>query len=145
MEKAHRPNNMAIVPCNRESLCRLFVEFLTPYHHLTSRESDVFAVIIEQYFRLRSQCESPSMVRTLLWSSASRADLRRMLGMSQPHFQMVITKLREKGVLKGEDINPKFLPHISPDSRSLELRVIFDYSTKEVKEKPIDETVEARS
>ena len=142
--KAHRPINIAEIKCTQESLCRVWVEFLTPYHHLTKRQRDVFAVIMSQYFRIMFQCGSKNMVRTLLWSSQSRADMRRMLGMSQPHFQMVLAKLRECGVLRGDDINPRYLPHITPDSRSIEMRVIFDYSNPQNKEMPVDEIIGAR-
>lgn len=152
-EKAHRPFNVSYVKCSKEDMLRKWIEFLTPYHHLANRERDVFAVIMNQYFRLKSQCDDPVMVRTLLWASKSRAEMRRILNMSQPHFQMVLAKLRDRGaLLKHEinrdnikiteyDINDRYLPHITQSSRSFEYRIIFDYSTPEIKETPIDEAV----
>lgn len=142
-EKAHRPINLAFVKCGTiEKFYDAWAEFMTPYHHLARRERNVFAVILAQYFRLRSQCSDESMVHSMLWSSASRSEMRRQLNISQPHFQMVLAKLRERGVLlKNDTINPRLMPHIYPDSRSLELRLVFDYSTPSNKETPIDETV----
>lgn len=142
-EKAHRPTNLAFVKCETiEKFYDAWAEFMTPYHHLARRERNVFAIILAQYFRLRSRCDDESMIHSMLWSSKSRSEMRRQLGISQPHFQMVLAKLRERGVLINDDhINPRLMPHIRPDSRSLELRLVFDYSTPINKEVPIDETV----
>lgn len=120
----------------------MWIEFLTPYHGLASRQRDVFAVIMSQYFKLREKCDSPAMIRTLLWSSGTRAEMRRLLGMSQPHFQMVLAKLRESGVLiNKDDINPRYLPEITPGCKSFEFRIVFDFSTPENRETPADEAV----
>lgn len=142
---AHRPNNLIYLKCSDESFYRMFVEFYTPFHHLAVREKDVMAKIISQYFKLREQCEDPVMLRELLWSKSSRQDMRIALGMSQPHFQMVLGKLRDVGVLKDGDINPRYLPHIRPENRSssFELRVVFDWTSQSSPEKPSDETVQA--
>lgn len=146
---AHRPNNLIYLKCTDESFFRTFVEIYTPWHNLASREKDVMAKIISQYFKLRQQCEDPTMLRELLWSQSSRQDMRESLGMQPPHFLMVMKKLRDAGVLlpcgstNCYDINPKFLPHIQPSStsKSFELRIVFDYSTTEQPEVPSHETV----
>lgn len=146
-EKEHRPRNVVLVPCTKESFFKVWVTFMRPWHRLAPREGDVFAIIMQQYFNLKPKCEGPTVLRTLLWSGGSRQEMRRMLGMSQPHFQMVLKKLREAGVLmgnEGEDINPRYLPKISEDSKTFELRVIFDYSTPSIRETPADETVTSR-
>lgn len=142
--KGHRPLKIARVKCTRDSFFKVWVVFMRPYHRLAPREGDVFATIIAQYFKLKAVCESPSILRALLWSSTSRTDMRKALGMSQPHFQLILKKLRDCGALIGQDINPRYLPHISPDSNSFELRVIFDYSTPDKKEMPSIEIIENR-
>lgn len=145
METAHRPIKLAHAKTTRNGFFRNFIEFMTPYHHLAPRERDVFAEIMSMYFRIRQDCDSPSMILELLWSSKSTAEMRRILGMSQPHFQMVKKKLNQCGVLMDDgSINPRYLPPMKVmDSTSLELRVIFDYSTPEVPETPVHETVES--
>ena len=145
-ETIHRPIKRAHVKSySFENCCENWIEFLTPYHHLSKRLRQVFATIMAQYFRLKSQCESPAMIRTLLWSRSCRAEMRRSLNISQPHFQMALAKLRSAGALIGEDLNVRYLPPVRPDSKTFEFRVIFDYSTPQNTEKPINETVESGS
>ena len=137
----HRPNNVIYLKCSEGSFFRMWIEFLTPFHKLATREKDVAARILTQYFRLKEQCSNPDMLRELLWSQSSRLDMRTSLGLSQPHFQMILRKLRDVGVLNGENINPRYLPHIIPDSSTFELRVLFDYSSPTSPEAPASETV----
>lgn len=137
---ADRPHKYISLKCTGESFFRAWIEFLTPYHRLARRERDVFATIMAQYFRLKSQCDDPAMVRTLLWSSKSRVEMRRILNMSQPHFQMVLAKLRERGALMGEDINPRYIPNITEGNKSLQLCILFDWSTPEDKQNVSVET-----
>lgn len=140
---AHRPNKLIYQKCSTSSFFRMWVEFLTPFHHLAMREKDVFAKILEQYFTIREQCDDPVMCRELLWSASSKTDIRNSLNMSQPHFQMVLGKLRENGVIKDNIINPRYIPHIKQGSSTFELRVVFDYSTTDMPEIPSNETVTA--
>lgn len=125
----HKPNNIIYLKCSEGSFNRMWLEFLTPFHKLAAREKDVAARILTQYFRLKESCSEPVMLRELLWSQSSRLDMRSSLGLSQPHFQMILRKLRDVGFLSGEDINPRYLPHVAADSPLFELRVIFDRST----------------
>ena len=45
-----KPNNVLYVKCTRDSFYRAWLEILTPWHKLSSRERDVAARIISQYF-----------------------------------------------------------------------------------------------
>lgn len=51
------------------------------------------------------------------------------LGMSQAHFQMVLAKLKESGVLQNGDINPRYIPHKTEDPRFL-LQIVYDWSSQ---------------
>ena len=48
-----KPNNLFLIPCTENSFYRAWMEFLTPYHKLTSREKDVAAVAEQIEFHTR--------------------------------------------------------------------------------------------
>ena len=122
-------NNFFQVKCpNKAKFFRMWVELLSPWHNLTSREKDVFARIIEQYFILKNKVEDEDLLTEFLWTNSSRKDMRESLGISQPHFQMILAELRKAGVLNGEKINARYLPHLSDEPR-LGLFVTFDWSS----------------
>lgn len=124
-----KPNNVFLVTCTEDSFYRAWIEFLTPYHKLTSREREVAARLLMQYFKFRSSVSDPEVLHELMWSKRSRKDIMESLGMSPAHFQMVLGKLKSSGFLKDGDINPRFIPHtVEGDSRFM-LQVMFDWSS----------------
>lgn len=129
-----KPNNVFLVPCTEESFYRAWVEILTPYHKLTSREKDVAARILMQYFKFKESISDPEVLRDLLWSRKSRKDIMDSLRMSQAHFQMVLAKLKSSGFIVNGDINLRFIPHKTPDDARLLLHIMFDWSSSK---KPI--------
>ena len=124
-----KPNNVIYQKCTRVSFFRGWVEFLAPFHKLTSRERDVMARILVQYFKLKDNIPDPEVLKEVLWSQTSRKDMRESLGMSQAHFQMILAKLREAKVLVDGDLNPKYIPHVSDDPRFM-LSIVFDWSSE---------------
>ncbi|MBQ3950057.1 MAG: hypothetical protein II661_06240 [Bacteroidales bacterium] len=105
------------------------MEFLTPFHKLTSREKDLAARIIAQYFTLKESIPDPEVLREVLWSTRSRKDMRTSLGMTQAHFQMTLAKLREAEVVVNGDLNPRYIPHKTANDSKFILQVVFDWST----------------
>ena len=128
-----KPNNFFYVKCPDENrFFRSWVEFQTPYHHLTPREKDVAARILQQYFKFKMSMpedSDPDVLIELLWSRNSRRDMIASLQMSSPHFQMTLLKLRESGFLEGEKIGAKYLPTMTSGGKYLILQVMFDWSS----------------
>lgn len=123
-----KPNNVISLKCTEDSFYRLWMEFLAPFHKLTARERDVAARIIAQYFRLKENIPDPEVLREVLWSHKSRKDMRESLKMSPAHFQMVLAKLRESGVIKDGDLDPRYIPHKGQDPRFM-LSIVYDWSS----------------
>ena len=129
-----KPNNFFYVKCASDvNFLRSWMEFTTPYHHLTSREKDVAARILEQYFKFLENMPDlePDVRRELLWSRTSRRDMMASLKMTQANFQMTLQKLRKSGFLMNHDgdIAPHYIPHPVPRDNRLLLQVFFDWSS----------------
>ena len=124
-----KPNNIIRQGCTEYSFYRCWMEFLTPFHKLTSREKDLAARIIAQYFTLKESIPDPEVLREVLWSTRSRKDMRTSLGMTQAHFQMTLAKLREAEVVVNGDLNPRYIPHKTANDSKFILQVVFDWST----------------
>lgn len=123
-----KPNNTIVLKCTEDSFLRTWMEFLAPFHRLTSRERDVAARLLKQYFRLKSNIDDPEVLKDVLWSRTSRKDMMASLGMSPAHFQMTLAKLKKAGIIVNDGPNPKFIPHIGQDPRHM-LCIVFDWSS----------------
>lgn len=124
-----KPNKFVYLKCTEDSFYRMWFEFLTPFHKLTSRERDVAARIVAQWFRLGESISDPIVRNDVMWSQTSRCDMRESLGMSPAHFQMILGKLRQAGVLVDGAINKRYIPPKTGDPRFV-LSIIFDWSSK---------------
>ena len=125
-----KPNNLLPIKCTEDSFYRLWIEFLAPFHKLTSRERDVAARILAQYFKLRESISDPVVLKEVMWSQTSRKDMRESLKMSPAHFQMVLGELKKAGVLVDGDLNKRYIPQKTDDSRFV-FQIVFDWSSPE--------------
>lgn len=124
-----KPNNIARIACSsRSHFFRMWVEFLAPWHKLAPREMDVFARVLEQYYVISKKVQDPELIPEVMWTNASRKDMRESLGMTQPHFQMILKALKDAGVLVDDKINKRFIPHLTEDPR-FGFFVMFDWSS----------------
>ena len=124
-----KPNDYIYLKCvDSTHFFRQWMEFLTPFHKLTSREKDVAARIIAQYFKLKQSIPDPEVLKEVLWSNTSRKDMRESLGMSPAHFQMILRKLRDSGVLVDGDLYKKYIPSMGESPR-FTLCIMFDWSS----------------
>lgn len=124
-----KPNNNIYQKCTEASFYRLWFEFLAPFHRLPSRERDVAARILAQWFRLKDTTNDPELLKELLWSKTSRQDMMASLGMSPAHFQLVLRHLKAANVLVDDMINPKYIPHKSDGDPRFMLQIVFDWSS----------------
>lgn len=116
---------------SEDGFLRAWMEILTPFHKLTSREKDVAARILSQYFKMKAGIQDPFVLWEVMWSKNSRKDIMDSLGMSQPHFQLVLGKLRQCGfLLKDDEINPKYIPHRADGASRFMFLFVYDWSTE---------------
>lgn len=136
-----KPNNVISLKCEDfNQFIKVWITFLKPFHRLTPSESDVAARILVQYFKLKASVPDQNILYELLWTSKSRKDIMDSLKISRAWFQMVLSTLKSSGFLEGNRINPRYIPHITDESRFL-LDIVFDWSSPS---KPIDNEKEQK-
>lgn len=125
-----KPNNFIYLRClDADHFCRVWLEFLTPFHKLTVREKDVAARLLVQYFRFKDSVQDQEVLYELLWSKKSSKDIMDSLKMSPAHFQMIKAKLKNAGFIVDDKINRRFIPDMIPGSSRFALQIMFDWST----------------
>ena len=128
-----KPNQFIYLNSTDELFFRRWMEFLTPFHHMTAREREVAARILMQFFKFKDNVQDPDVLLELLWSKKSKNDMMSSLKMTPQNFQMFIGKLRNRGFLRGEDneIHPKLIPHRIKGDTKFVLQIVYDWSSEE--------------
>lgn len=99
--------------------------FLKPLHHLTDREIDVIAAFAKHRFELSQVITDETLLDTVLMSDDTKRKVREECNVTLAHFQVIMGNLRKHKVIVDNKINPKLIPNIDKDTKSLQLLVIF--------------------
>lgn len=123
-----KPNNVIRVPCTLDSLFRYWLNFLTPFHNLTSRETDVATAFLRERYKLSKVILDSDLVDRTLMSEESQRKLRLECDLTNQHFQVIKSKLKSKKFFINDKINPRLIPNIDDSIKSFQLLLVFDYS-----------------
>lgn len=123
-----KPNNVIRVPCTLDSLFRYWLDFLTPFHNLTSRETDVATAFLRERYKLSKVILDNDLVDRTLMSEESQRKLRQECDLTNQHFQVIKSKLKSKKFFINDKINPRLIPNINDIVKSFQLLLVFDYS-----------------
>lgn len=122
-----KPDNVIRVPCSLDSLFRYWLDFLTPFHNLTARETDVATAFLRERYRLSKVILDSDLVDRTLMSEESQKKLRQECELTNQHFQVIKSKLKSKRFFINDKINPRLIPNINDAGNSFQLLLVFEY------------------
>lgn len=122
-----KPNNVIVLKSNLNGkFFRMWLEFLRPFHKLTERETDVMAAFLKQRFELSKVVSDQEVLNKLTMSEDTKRKVREECGISQAHFQVIMTKLKKSKMIENGKINSKFIPRVGQTSKGFQLLLAFD-------------------
>lgn len=122
-----KPNNVIVLKSNLNGkFFRMWLEFLRPFHKLTERETDVMAAFLKQRFELSKVVSDQEVLNKLTMSEDTKRKVREDCGISQAHFQVIMTKLKKSKIIENGKINSKFIPRVGQTSKGFQLLLAFD-------------------
>ena len=114
------------IPCKvNDTFFKYWFMFLKPFHHLTDREMDVITSFVKQRYELSKVITDSDVLDRVVMSEDTKRKVREECDITLPHFQIVMSKLRKNKVIIDNKINPKLIPNIDEDTKSLQLLVLF--------------------
>jgi len=125
-------NNVVKISTSLETdFYKLWFDFLQPLHKLTEKERAVMAAYVKKHCELRSKVSDDDLIAQFLKTD----DIRRMIcadcGIKIPHLNVILTKFKQSGIIVDGRIHPKYIPNVSPGSKSFGLLVLFDLRNKD--------------
>ena len=114
------------IPTTLDDFFRYWFEFLKPFHQLTGREIDVATALIKQRHKLSKVITDESILDKVVMSDDTRKIVREECGLSLPHFQVIMGKLRKSKIIVDGKINPRFIPNIDEETGYFQLLLLFE-------------------
>lgn len=105
---------------------KYWFEFLRPFHNLTDREVDVITSFVKNRYELSKVIKDDDILDKVTMSDDTKRKVREECGITLPHFQVIMGKLRKSKVILDGKINPRFIPNIIENEDSFQLLLLFD-------------------
>lgn len=116
------------IPCKVDGkFFRYWFEFLKPFHHLTEREIDVITSFVKQRYELSKVITDSDILDKVTMSEDTKRKVREECGITLPHFQIVMSKLRKSKVIIDNKINPRYIPNVKEENGSFKMMLLFDF------------------
>jgi len=116
------------IPCKVDGkFFRYWFEFLKPFHHLTEREMDVITSFVKQRYELSKVITDSDILDKVTMSEDTKRKVREECGITLPHFQIVMSKLRKSKVIIDNKINPRYIPNVKEENGSFKMMLLFDF------------------
>lgn len=116
------------IPCKVDGkFFRYWFEFLKPFHHLTEREIDVITSFVKQRYELSKVITDSDILDKVTMSEDTKRKVREECGITLPHFQIVMSKLRKSKMIIENKINPRYIPNVKEENDSFKMMLLFDF------------------
>ena len=122
-----KANNIVRIPTSLNGkFFRYWFEFLQPFHKLTEREIDVITSFVKQRYELSKVITDNEILDRFTMSEDTKRKVSEECGITLPHFQVIMGKLRKSKVIIDNKINPRFIPNVDSESNNFQLLLLFD-------------------
>ena len=117
--------NIVRITIPKNKFFRYWFECLSPFHKQPARYMDIYAAFLKYRFELSKVIKDEEILDNVLFSDDIKKKIRADCSISQQHFQVIMTKLRQAGLIENNKLNKKYIPNIEEDGK--EFRLIFHF------------------
>lgn len=122
-----KANNVVRIPTSLQGkFFKYWFEFLKPFHKLTDREIDVITSLVKHRYELSKVITDNEILDKVTMSEDIKKKVREECGITLPHFQVIMGKLRKNNLIINGKINPRFIPNVEDEGDSFKLLLLFD-------------------
>lgn len=122
----NRPNNVVQVNATLDlDFFKKWFIFLKPFHGLTDRETDIIACFTKERYELSKIISDEGYLDKAVMNEDTKKKVREECGITLPHFQVIMSKLKKSKVIVDNKINPKFIPNFKPGENTFQLLFYF--------------------
>ena len=126
----NKPNNVVQVNAtlNLDFFKKWFI-FLKPFHGLTDRETDIIACFAKERYELSKIISDEGYLDKAVMNEDTKKKVREECGITLPHFQVIMSKLKKGKVIINNKLNPHYIPNFKPGDTTFS--VLFYYDIKD--------------
>lgn len=113
------------------SFFEAWLDFISPLHGMTKSERSVVANYLNSYYKLSKAVLDDALIARILMSTESKQEIMEACGLKASNLQVILTKLKKRGIFTNGRIDPRLIPDISPEvEESGEFRLMIRFQIK---------------
>ena len=114
VKKMPRPNNILRIVCDdNNDFFKWWCTLIRPLTKgLTNREMEVITSFLRQRWELSKHISDPAILDSVLMSEDTKRKVQEECHITLSHFYVVMSKLRNNGIIVNNTINPRLIPNI---------------------------------
>lgn len=121
--------SVATMSCEIKDFFNYWLVFTKPFHKLGSKEIEILSLFLYKRYELSKIIKEDNLVDKYLFTNEVREEIRSNTDCSKSYFQLMLTKLRQAGILSKENIiNKRFIPDLSEDV--INFNLIYQFNIK---------------
>lgn len=128
-------NGVINIPCSldNDSFFRYWLEFLTPFHSLTTREREVAACFLKHRYLLSKAITDNEVLDKVVLSEETKRKIRKECNVTTSHFQVIMSKFKQTKFITDGKINPKLVPKdIDENEGCFRLMLNFNFNDEHI-------------
>jgi hypothetical protein len=126
----NKPSNVVKIPATIGiDLFKKWFVFLKPFHSLTNREIDVIACFAKERYELSKAISDETLLDKVVMSDDTKRKVREECGITLPHFQVIMSKLKKNKVIVDNKINPHYIPNFKHGDTTFSVLFYYDLQT----------------
>lgn len=112
---------------SKEEFYERWVEFLRPFHGMSSVPCKVFATLLCAREQCAKSSNEDSVIDMLLFSDEVQQEVCKKLGIDRARMYCNLSILRKYGVMTENRINSKFIPDVKEENGEYKVLIRFCY------------------
>lgn len=124
-KKLPKPNNMIVIPTTDDfDFFKWWCRCMRLIVHLTDKEVNVVAGLLDQRNQLSKCILDPNLLDANLFSTDIKKKVAEECNVTSTHLNVVLSKFRERQIVKDEILNPMLVPTLREDDDVFQLLIV---------------------
>lgn len=105
---------------------KLWLELTRPFHKLTQQQTNVLALLLYYYFEYRKDITNSRVLWKEVFDYDTKTKIQKELNIKPQGIQNVLTALRKKEIIQGNEIIKTYVPNI--EYKAKEFNLLFKFN-----------------
>ena len=111
---------------------KMWILITKGFHQLTTKEAELFALLLLKWHEYSSKIKDDELLNDFITSVKARKEYKEFLGYDKESAIInLFSRLKAKGVMKNGKINPVYIPKLSEDFKSFEIKFLVNIKSSD--------------